>query len=408
MRILHTSDWHFGKFLEGYSRLEEQKLFVDELLEICTLKNVEMIIIAGDIFDTSNPPALAEKLFYYAIKKLSNNGKRPIVIIAGNHDNPERLTAAAPLGIENGIIMAGSVNTCVQEGNYGQFKVLNTKKGVFEIALNSGENAVIAVMPYPSEKRIDCFLGDIGDENEAQKTYSQKIGNVFDDICKDFRDDTINIAAGHFYIAGGMGTTSERPIELGGAYAVFPEHLPQKAQYIAMGHLHRPQTIGGTGKRGYYSGSPIQFARDEAIYSKSVNIVTLKAGEKADVEKYLLKNYKPIEEWTAESIENAIEMCEKRSNENCYVYLTINTLRVLEQGEIKKIKTAKSDIVEIIPQFESSQLQNESNIYSEKTAEEQFIELYKSIKKIEPSDEMIKLFLEILNEEENNIEASEA
>ncbi|MCT4621221.1 MAG: exonuclease subunit SbcD, partial [Marinisporobacter sp.] len=97
MRILHTSDWHLGKNLENSSRIEEQEKFIDDFVDLVEENNIDLVIIAGDIYDHSNPPAKAEKLFYKALKKISKDGERIILIIAGNHDSPERLVAASPL-----------------------------------------------------------------------------------------------------------------------------------------------------------------------------------------------------------------------------------------------------------------------------------------------------------------------
>src|SRR3712207_5073600 len=100
MRILHTSDWHLGKNLEGASRLEEQEQFIEDFIHIVDENCIDMVIISGDIYDSSNPPAKAEKLFYKALKGISKNGKRLTLVIAGNHDNPDRLSAASPLAYE--------------------------------------------------------------------------------------------------------------------------------------------------------------------------------------------------------------------------------------------------------------------------------------------------------------------
>ncbi|MET3292747.1 UNVERIFIED_CONTAM: exonuclease SbcD [Brevibacillus sp. OAP136] len=97
MRVLHTADWHFGRLLEGRDRRQEQEAFVTELCAIADERNVDVVLIAGDVYDSVNPPAWAEELFYEALERLSNNGKRGVVVIAGNHDQPERVRAAAPL-----------------------------------------------------------------------------------------------------------------------------------------------------------------------------------------------------------------------------------------------------------------------------------------------------------------------
>ena len=105
MRILHTSDWHLGKNLKHISRIDEQREFIDCLCKTVEEQKIDLVLVAGDIYDTYNPSDAAEELFYDAIDRLNDKGKRAVVVIAGNHDNPERLCAASPLAYKNGIIL---------------------------------------------------------------------------------------------------------------------------------------------------------------------------------------------------------------------------------------------------------------------------------------------------------------
>ena len=129
MKILHTSDWHLGKKLEGYSRIEEQEKFLEELKEICNREEIQVILIAGDVYDSSNPPVEAEKLYFKAIKDLSNNGDRLIIVIAGNHDNPEKLLASTPFSSEYGIITFGKPLEVKELGQYGKWEVIESFEG---------------------------------------------------------------------------------------------------------------------------------------------------------------------------------------------------------------------------------------------------------------------------------------
>lgn len=97
MRILHTSDWHLGRSLENINRIEEQWEFIDQLCEIADEERIDLVLVAGDVYDSYNPSAAAEELFYYALDRLNDGGGRAVVVIAGNHDNPERLCASNPL-----------------------------------------------------------------------------------------------------------------------------------------------------------------------------------------------------------------------------------------------------------------------------------------------------------------------
>ncbi|MBU5593421.1 exonuclease SbcCD subunit D C-terminal domain-containing protein [Clostridium sp. MSJ-4] len=401
MRIIHTSDWHLGKYLDGIknSRLEEQKMFLEEFIDIVEKEKADMIIIAGDIYDNGNPPAKAERLFYDTLKKLSNDGKRPIIVIAGNHDNPERLMAVSPLTSEYGIIILGTPKNYVEKGEYGSCKVLDSGESFIEIELN-GERAVILALPYPSEKRLnEVFIFEDNDK-ERMMSYSEKIGEIFSNLSEKYREDTINLAVSHIFVNGGITSDSERSIELGGSLAVNVENLPKNAQYIALGHLHKPQRVGNT-KNAYYSGSPIQYSKSEINYSKSVYKVEVTAGEEAKVEKILLRNYKPIEIWKCESVSEAIEKCKENSNRDVWVYLKIKTEEYINQEYIKLMNEYKKDIIEIIPDITSKEEEiEEIEDIREKSMGELFKEFYSNQRGYNISEELLELFLSIVNEEE--------
>ena len=253
MRILHTADWHLGKNLEGHSRLDEQEEFLEDIIKIVNDQKVDLVIIAGDIYDTSNPPARAEKLFYKTLKRMSENGERMILVISGNHDNPERLVAAGPLAREHGIIMVGLPKTVVETGEYGQNMVVDSGEGFVEIKIND-ESAVILTLPYPSEKRLnEVIYKDMDDEDKNLKSYSDRIKEFFDMGKLKYREDTINLVVSHLYAMDSETSDSERNISLGGSYIVNGSVFPSEAQYIALGHIHKPQIVPNTNKRARYS-----------------------------------------------------------------------------------------------------------------------------------------------------------
>lgn len=396
MRLLHTSDWHLGKSLEGYSRIEEQKMFIDEIENICNDENIDLIIIAGDIYDTVNPSAEAEKLFYSAVKRLSNEGRRPIIVIAGNHDSPSRLTTSKPLAEEFGIILLGTPKSIADKGKYKFFSIEDSGEGYIELKLGP-ENIVILTMPYPSEKSLNEIICDSLDEKEFQKSYSDKIKEIFSNLKDKFRENTINAITGHFYITGGQSSSSERNIQLGGSYAVNYDVFPENVQYIAMGHLHRPQKIARH-KNGYYSGSPIEYSKSEAGNEKCVFIADLKPNEECKLKKVKLTNYKPIEIWKCSSIEMALNKCRENENKNCWVFLEIDSDKIISQSEIKELHSIKSDIVEIEVNIQNK-LENKNDIdFEEKTIEELFREFYTYENNIEPTKEIVELFLKIAND----------
>ena len=253
MRILHTADWHFGRTLEGRSRLPEQEAFVDELVAIAEDEAIDLVLVAGDVYDSVNPPAAAEQLYFDALSRLADGGKRAVAVIAGNHDQPERIAAASPLALRSGIRLAG----------------LPQAEPLTVGVARTGELAVIAALPYPSESRLRELLSEEADESKLRSAYSDRVGRLMAGMASAFRPDAVNLAMSHLYVLGGLETDSERPIQVGGAYTVDPSAFAAGAQYTALGHLHRPQRVGGV-DTVRYSGSPLAYSFSEAGQAKSV------------------------------------------------------------------------------------------------------------------------------------------
>ena len=396
MKFIHTSDWHLGKSLECHSRLEEQEKFCDDFVKLVDDNDIDMVIIAGDVYDTSNPPAKAEKLFYKTVSRLANNGERCVLVISGNHDNPERLAAITPLTHEQGIIILGYPLSFTEKAKYKGFEIIEAKEGCLKIDIN-GERATIITLPYPSEKRLNEAIGNPSNDEEAQQTYSQRVGEIFRELESNFEDDTINIAVSHIFVVGGEETDSERPIQLGGSLLVEKKDLPTKAQYIALGHLHKPQKASHR-LNAYYSGSPLQYSKDERSYAKGANIVDIKAGETPIIQSIYFKNYKPIEVFKCNGVEEAIKICEDNKDRDIWSYFEIKTEHVINQSEIKQMKDLLDDIIEIRPIITSEYEEEEIDV-KEKSMGELFKEFYQFSTGLEPRGELMDLFLDIISEE---------
>lgn len=407
MRILHTGDWHLGKNLEGQSRMDEQEQFLNDFVKIVEDNNIDLIIIAGDVYDTANPPARAERMFYDTLKRVSRNGERLTLVIAGNHDSPERLVAAGPLARDHGIIMCGTPKTVVPTGDYGKHKVVNSGEGFIEIEVNN-EKAVILTVPYPSEKRLNEIIYDfMSDEEEKAKSYGERIADLFNSLKSNYRDDTINLMVSHIFAMGSEEAGSERSIQLGGSYIVDGSCFPKEAQYIALGHVHKPQIVPGTNKKARYCGSPLHYNKKEISFKKKCFIVDVKPKEECKIEEVEFKVYKPIEIWKCKSIEDAISKCEENKDRDCWVYLEVETDRYIKEDEIKAMKDLKNDILEIIPKVKGMDDEESEFVnVNEKSFEEIFKEFYKKERDVEPDDEIIKLLLSIMGEEEETDETN--
>ena len=254
MRILHTADWHFGKTLEGRDRAPEQWAFIDELAAICDDEAVDFVLMAGDVYQTVNPSAEAEEMFYQALHKLAAGGRRGVVVIAGNHDHADRIRAPRWLADDLGIALVGLPKDEIRPTAERADRVWRPWGGVgaFELAIPScPHRARIAAVPYPSESRLGEVLSETLDEREMRRSYSDRLAGWFADLARHFRPDTVNLLVSHVYVTGGIETDSEIQIQVGGAYAVDPSAFPASAQYVALGHLHRPQVMEGAVRRAH-------------------------------------------------------------------------------------------------------------------------------------------------------------
>ncbi|WP_246938669.1 exonuclease SbcCD subunit D [Bacillus pinisoli] len=393
MRILHTADWHLGKTLEGRSRLEEQAQFMDELVEIVEREKVDVILMAGDVFDTVNPPALAEQLFYEGISRLSNNGKRPISIIAGNHDSPDRLLAAAPLAMKQGISIIGYPTIQVQD----------------IYVPTTSETLKLAALPYPSESRLAEVLSEVNDELALRNKYDERIKGMFDFMSEQFSPNTVNIAMSHLYVQGGSSSDSERPIEVGGAYTVAGTSLPKQAQYVALGHLHRPQMIKRAETIARYSGSPLAYSFSEAGYTKSVSIIDVVPGKEAEVTEVYLSSGRPLVKWKAtEGVAQVHHWLESQKDQQAWIDLEIHVTNALSIEEIQRIRKAHAGIIHIRPIFEEELQQTEVAASTNLPIDELFKRFYERQTggaKLEP--ELLQVFLELLNEGQSTEEGEE-
>lgn len=407
MRIIHTGDWHLGKNLEGMSRLEEQAEFLEDFIRIVEDNRADLVIIAGDVYDSFTPSAKAEILFYNTLKRLSKDGERLILVIAGNHDSPDRLVAAWPLAQPHGIIMLGTPKSTVPIGTYGRHEVIKSEPGIVEVMIGE-EKAVIAAIAFPSEKRLNevLYLGTDEDE-EKLESYEARMIQLFTELEKNYRDDTINLLVSHIFVMGSEESGSERSIQLGGSYLINSSIFPKKAQYIALGHVHKPQIVPGTGGKARYSGSPIHYNKTEINFTKSVELVDVVAGQDAVIERIALPVYKPIEVWKCENYSEALAKCEEKKSESSWVYLEIKTDEYIREDQIKELKLLKKDILSIRP-ITSEDIKREEMINDHRTQsfEELFQAFYIKQNKVEPSEETKETIYKLYYGEDYDNEAN--
>jgi DNA repair protein SbcD/Mre11 len=386
MRILHTADWHFGRSLEGRSRLPEQEAFADELYEIVTREEIDLILIAGDVFDTVNPPAAAEQLFYDCLARLADGGKRQVVIIAGNHDNPDRVAASRPLADRHGITLLGLPEPTV----------LSIYIPVAQ------EEARIFALPYPSESRLQALLAESSEEEVLRRAYDQKLAHIFEMQSRQFSPDTVNLAMSHLYVLGSYESDSERPIQVGGAYTVSATTLPVAAQYVALGHLHKPQNVPKAPTLARYSGSPLAYSFSEAGHAKSVTVLDVKPGEPARMEEIFLSSGRPLVRWEAkEGLQQVHSWIEEGRDGGAWIDLKVHVTDSIPIEDIHKLRKAHEGLITIQPVYPASQLETVTVSRSGLPIDEMFRRFYEhQTGGAKPDDESVRMFLELIGEDE--------
>ncbi len=392
MRVLHTADWHLGKTLEGRSRFEEQEKFMDELVGIVRREKVDLILMAGDVYDTVNPPAAAEQLFYESAARIRAEGCL-LAAIAGNHDHPERVASVRPLVKGSGISLVG----------------LPTERALKLNVPRTGEQAVIAALPYPSEARLNELLTIDGtDENLLRKAYSERVGLLMRKLAEEFSPSTVNLAMSHIYVLGGLESDSERPIQVGGAYTVDPSALSCGAQYTALGHLHRPQAVKGDGIIRY-SGSPIAYSFSEAGQTKSVMLMEIEPGSEPKLQEIYLSCGRPLVEWNAkEGLAQVQSWLDEGRDAGAFIDLRITLTEAMALGEIQALRRACDGLVHIRPVYP----QLEQIDMPEERVRLPMHELFKTFYRrqtggAEPDDALISLFMELAADEREQPEGGE-
>ena len=402
MKILHTADWHLGKRLDSFYRLEEQKLVLNEICEIADEQAVDAIIVAGDLFDAFNPPVEAIELLYKTLKRLTNNGKRPVIAIAGNHDSPTRIDSPDPLARECGILFMGLPNTQVQTLQLEDgFEITNTDEGFMEFKIPNYDYPLrVIATPYANEVRMKEYFGE-----EKDVVLQNSLKNSWSKLAESYCDEKgVNMLVTHLYMLKRGGEVleepdGEKPLRIGNADLIYSDAIPSQIQYTALGHLHRYQNVGSDKQPAIYSGSPLAYSFAEAGQQKYVNIIKAEPNKKVEQERIPLKEGKQLVCKRFNSIDMAVEWLTE--NQNTLVELTIESDDFLKSEDLKRLRNAHSEIVHIIPIVANDNMLDSNtkqvNLNQDITA--LFRDYFKSVKGQNPNQEMLDLFKEVINQQ---------
>ena len=250
MKFLHTSDWHIGRQFHGISLLDDQRHVLDQIIEHIKNESVDAVIIAGDIYDRSVPPANAVSLLDDVLNTICTELGVPVVLIPGNHDGAERLRFGSKQLSQAGLHIIGELNQITQP-------VMLSKAGC-EVSFYG--------IPYNDPETVrNHFEVDVSSHDEAHQFLVEQINTVK-------LDGAINVLISHCFIDGAEESDSERPLSIGGADRVGFQSVTG-FDYVALGHLHNPQYKGEDHIR--YSGSILKYSFSEQRQQKGVTLIEM-------------------------------------------------------------------------------------------------------------------------------------
>lgn len=277
IRILHTADWHLGQTFFGYDRMQEHEHFLDWLAGVLTKNKIDVLIVAGDVFDVSNPSAASQRMFYRFIHRVTTENPRlQLVVVAGNHDSAARLESPLPLLQEMRTEIKGIVRKQNGKIDYEHLLV--------ELKNAAGEvEALCLAVPFLRQ-------GDYPVVETEGNPYAEGVKELYARLLKyalkKRTDGQALVAVGHLLATGSEIAEkdhSERII-IGGLESVSPESFPEQIVYTALGHIHKAQRVSGR-ENIRYAGSPLPMSFAEKHYHHGVVKVTLDEGWAVEIEK---------------------------------------------------------------------------------------------------------------------------
>jgi exonuclease SbcD len=405
LKILHTADWHLGKRLQEYSRIAEQKLVLEEICQIADQEEVDLVLLAGDIFDTFNPSHEAVELLYKTLRRLSKNGTRPVVAISGNHDSSQFVEAPDPLARELGILFYSRYDSIISCGTLdGGMEISQSDSGFVELRLPKFDFPIrILLAPYANEVSLRTYLGEENREEALRELLGQNWQQLADRYCD---EKGVNLFMGHFFFVEEGSTTpsdaepeSERPIlHVGGTQSLFTQQLPSQIQYAALGHLHRYQTVSEFPGPVVYSSSPLAYSFSEADQEKNVVLIQAKPNEPVQYRPIPLKQGRPLYKVSFDNLPDTLAWLE--GHPSCFVEITYLTDESIDANTRKAILKAHDGIVNLIPQLRQTSGQAQDELRAEdlrRDMESLFRLFYTSEKGQEPNAQLVELFKEVLS-----------
>ncbi len=261
MRILHTADLHLGRQFNGIPLDADHAAILDQIVSAITSRSVDVLVIAGDIFDRAAPPTSAVRQFNRFLARVASETEAAVVMIAGNHDSGDRIASMAIMTDTRRALIRGAISA--------DEKPLLLTDAHGPVAFTG--------LPFAYEYAArECF------SDEALHTPEDVIAAQVACGRRNIPDGTRWVVVSHAFVSGASSSESERPLTRVGGIETVSSAVFEGAHYVALGHLHRPQSVGASHIR--YSGSPLAFGFDESDCQKSMSLVEIDAVGQATIE----------------------------------------------------------------------------------------------------------------------------
>lgn len=378
MRFLHTADWHLGKLLRGRSRSSEHEAVLSEILDIARQGRVDCLLVCGDLFDSHAPSPEAERLAFHFFAELVGRNL-PAVVIGGNHDHPRRLAALRQLLEPLSIYVRPEPAT-------------DGSDGMVEIQGN-GQTARVSVLPFVSERKVTTAAQLAGPEEEVYRTYEERVSALCRALSRGFSGDTVNLLVAHLFVRGAATSGSERAIHVSRPYEVSADQMAVGADYLALGHLHRPQEVSAPAP-AWYAGSTLQLDFGEQGQEKQVILVEANPGGPARVEPVELSSGRRLRD-VAGTLDELTALAGRMGSD--YLRVTIRVDAPVP-GLVDRVRTILPAALDIRLDYPRTTTVETRCDLGKLTPEALFSEFYRSQHRDEPPEGLKELFLKLYDE----------
>lgn len=379
-------------------------MVLEEIIDLADRHEVDMVLLAGDVFDTFNPSHEAVELLYKTLRRLSKNGDRPIVVISGNHDSTQFIEAPDPLARELGIFFYSRYDTVIPTGKLENgSEVLFSDTGFVSLKLPRFDFPVrIILAPYANELLLRTYLGEADREAELRQVLADRWQEIADRYCD---EQGVNLFLGHFFFVKEgekpePEPESERPIlHVGGAQALYTAHIPAQIQYAALGHLHRYHACSTAPVPAVYASSPLAYSFSEAGQQKQVVLIEAAPGKPVHYEPLPLYQGRTLERKTFDNLTAALEWLE--THPDCFVELTYETSHSIDAATRRSLMNAHDGIINLIPLIQSRERAGEQQLQVqdlERDMSSLFRMYYQSEKGQPPNQELLGIFNEVISQ----------